>query len=98
MRPGSTAPNPVLSTIKYFREEYQSILKTNIVAGVCSELFISPCENSCPANVNIPGYISLIASGRFICIQPDSPGKSFSLCAAGSVPIHVKTDAVEHRR
>src|SRR5659263_219185 len=35
-------------------------------AGVCSALFISPCENACPANVNVPGYMSLIAAGRFI--------------------------------
>ena len=44
---GQTAPNPVLSTIKYFREEYQSILVKYCRAGVCSELFISPRENSC---------------------------------------------------
>jgi NADH-quinone oxidoreductase subunit F len=64
---GQTAPNPVLSTIKYFREEYEEHIKKNYCrAGVCSDLFISPCENSCPANVNIPGYLSLIAAGRFI--------------------------------
>ncbi len=64
---GQTAPNPVLSTIKYFREEYEEhIYKKHCRAGICSELFISPCENSCPANVNIPGYLSLIAAGRFI--------------------------------
>lgn len=64
---GQTAPNPVLSTIKYFRDEYEEhIHKKYCRAGVCSELFISPCENACPANVNIPGYLNLIASGRFI--------------------------------
>ncbi|HHY81917.1 MAG TPA: FAD-dependent oxidoreductase [Clostridiales bacterium] len=64
---GQTAPNPVLSTIKYFREEYEAHIKHKYCrAGVCSDLFISPCENACPANVNIPGYLSLIASGRFI--------------------------------
>jgi len=64
---GQTAPNPVLSTIKYFREEYEEhIRKKYCRAGVCSDLFISPCENACPANVNIPGYLSLIAAGRFI--------------------------------
>lgn len=64
---GQTAPNPVLSTIKYFREEYEEhINKKYCRAGVCSDLFISPCENSCPANVNIPGYLSLIAAGRLI--------------------------------
>ena len=64
---GQTAPNPVFSTIKYFREEYEEhIHKKHCRAGVCADLFISPCENSCPANVNIPGYLSLIAAGRFI--------------------------------
>ena len=60
---GQTAPNPVLSTIKYFREEYEEHIKKKYCrAGVCSDLFISPCENTCPANVNIPGYLALIAS------------------------------------
>lgn len=64
---GQTAPNPVLSTIRYFRNEYEEHIKNKYCrAGVCSELFISPCENTCPANVNVPGYIALIAAGRFI--------------------------------
>ncbi|HYE67934.1 MAG TPA: FAD-dependent oxidoreductase, partial [Anaerovoracaceae bacterium] len=62
---GQTAPNPVLSTIKYFRDEYDEHIRQKYCrAGVCSELFISPCENACPANVNVPGYISLVAAGR----------------------------------
>ncbi len=64
---GQTAPNPVLSTINNFRTEYEEHIKNKYCrAGICSDLFISPCENSCPANVNIPGYLSLIAAGRFI--------------------------------
>ena len=64
---GKTAPNPVLSTIKYFREEYEEHIRQKYCrAGVCSDMFISPCENTCPANVNIPGYLSLIAAGRFL--------------------------------
>ncbi len=64
---GQTAPNPVLSTIKYFREEYEEHIKNKYCrAGVCSELFISPCENTCPANINVPGYLRLIAAGRFV--------------------------------
>ncbi len=64
---GQTAPNPILSTIENFREEYEEhINKKRCSAGVCASMFISPCENTCPANINIPGYISLIASGRFI--------------------------------
>ena len=62
---GQTAPNPVLSTIKYFREEYdEHIRDKKCRAGVCADLFISPCENACPAGVNVPGYIALIAQGR----------------------------------
>lgn len=64
---GQTAPNPVLSTIKYFREEYDEHIRNKYCrAGVCGDLFISPCENTCPANVNVPGYMALIAEGRFV--------------------------------
>ncbi len=64
---GKTAPNPVLSTIKYFRDEYEEhIQDKHCRAGVCSDLFISPCENTCPAHVNIPGYLALISAGRFL--------------------------------
>jgi NADH-quinone oxidoreductase subunit F len=64
---GQTAPNPVLSTIRYFRNEFEEHIKNKYCrAGVCSDLFISPCENTCPANVNVPGYLSLVAAGRFI--------------------------------
>lgn len=62
---GQTAPNPVLSTIKYFREEYDEHIKYKYCrAGVCADMFISPCQNACPAGVNVPGYIALIAAGR----------------------------------
>jgi NADH-quinone oxidoreductase subunit F len=62
---GQTAPNPVLSTIKYFREEYDEHIRNKYCrAGVCSDLFLSPCENACPAGVNVPGYIALIAANR----------------------------------
>lgn len=62
---GQTAPNPVLSTIKYFREEYDEHIKYKYCrSGVCSELFLSPCENACPASVNVPGYLALIAAGK----------------------------------
>ncbi len=63
---GQTAPNPVLSTIKYFREEYEAhIIDKRCPAGVCADLFIAPCENACPANVDVPAYIAHIAEGRY---------------------------------
>jgi NADH-quinone oxidoreductase subunit F len=62
---GQTAPNPVLSTINHFRHEYdEHIHQKYCRAGVCSDLFISPCQNACPAHVNVPGYVALIAAGR----------------------------------
>lgn len=36
---GKTAPNPVLSTLKYFREEYEAHINDKCCpAGVCSDL------------------------------------------------------------
>lgn len=64
---GQTAPNPVLSTIKHFREEFEEhIYQKYCRAGICSELYRSPCENDCPADIFIPGYMSLIATGKYI--------------------------------
>ncbi|HZJ77958.1 MAG TPA: NADH-ubiquinone oxidoreductase-F iron-sulfur binding region domain-containing protein [Clostridia bacterium] len=64
---GQTAPNPVLSTIRYFRDEFEEHIRNKYCrAGVCADLFISPCENTCPANVNVPGYMALVAAGRFL--------------------------------
>jgi len=64
---GQTAANPVVSTIKNFREEFEEHIKyKKCRAGVCSDLFTSPCQNTCPAGVNVPGYTALIAEGRFV--------------------------------
>ncbi|MFA6201040.1 MAG: NADH-ubiquinone oxidoreductase-F iron-sulfur binding region domain-containing protein [Bacteroidales bacterium] len=63
---GQTAPNPILSTIRFFRNEYEEhINKKHCRAGVCASMFTSPCVNTCPANVNVNGYVALIAAGRF---------------------------------
>lgn len=62
---GQTAPNPVLSTLKYFRQEYENhIINKHCDAGVCANLQTSPCRNACPANVFVPGYITLLSAGR----------------------------------
>jgi len=58
-------PNPVLSTIRYFRKEYEDhIYNHRCTAGVCSALFKSPCQNACPVEMDIPSYIALIRDGR----------------------------------
>jgi len=64
---GQTAPNPVLTTLRYFRDEYEAhILHGKCAASVCQELFLAPCQNTCPAETNVPGYIQLIKEGRFV--------------------------------
>jgi NADH-quinone oxidoreductase subunit F len=63
---GQTAPNPVLSTIRHFGYEYvEHIRDKRCRAGVCPELVHAPCESACPANVDIPGYISLVSEKRY---------------------------------
>jgi NADH-quinone oxidoreductase subunit F len=63
---GQTSPNPVLSTIRYFRDEYEShIMKHHCSAAVCKGLVEAPCSHTCPAGVNVPRYIRLIADKRY---------------------------------
>ncbi|MFX0115476.1 MAG: NADH-ubiquinone oxidoreductase-F iron-sulfur binding region domain-containing protein, partial [Candidatus Hodarchaeota archaeon] len=63
---GQTAPNPLLSTIQYFRDEYEAhIIDKRCPAGVCQALFRAPCQNACPVELDIPGYIAFIKEGRF---------------------------------
>ena len=63
---GQTAPNPVMTTLKYFRHEYEEhIREKRCHAGTCESLFPALCENSCPLHMNIPGYIELIKEERW---------------------------------
>jgi NADH-quinone oxidoreductase subunit F len=63
---GQTASNPVLATIRQFRKEYEDhVYHKRCAAGVCQDLFLSPCQNACPVGMDVPGYISMIAAGRF---------------------------------
>jgi NADH-quinone oxidoreductase subunit F len=63
---GQTAPNPVLTTIRYFRDEYEAHIKyKRCPAVVCKEIISSPCQHTCPIDTEAPVYISLIAEGRF---------------------------------
>ncbi len=62
---GQSAPNPVLTTIRHFREEYEDhIIARRCQAGVCQELALSPCENSCPLRMNIPRFLDLFQQDR----------------------------------
>jgi NADH-quinone oxidoreductase subunit F len=62
---GQTAPNPILSTIKYFRHEYEAhIYDKKCPAVVCSKLFKSPCQHACPIEMDVPAYMALVRANR----------------------------------
>jgi NADH-quinone oxidoreductase subunit F len=63
---GKTAPNPVLTTLKYFRHEYEAhVLEKRCPANVCKRLTPSPCQRACPAGIDVPSYVAYIAQGKF---------------------------------
>ena len=63
---GQTAPNPVLSAIRHFRKEFEEHIRDkHCAAGVCTGLVRAPCQSSCPASVDVPGFVSLIGEGRY---------------------------------
>lgn len=64
---GQTAPNPVLNTIRYFRKEYEDhIEKKHCDTSICASLFMAPCQNACPAEVDVPQYIEYIQRGMYV--------------------------------
>ncbi|WP_301101654.1 FAD-dependent oxidoreductase [Propionivibrio sp.] len=84
---GQTAPNPVLTTLRYFRRDYEEHLRTRRCrAGVCEKLFLSPCENSCPLHMRIPEFLELTKRGRIadaaemIWLDNPLPGSTGRIC------------------
>ena len=64
---GQTCPNPVLTTLNYFMDEYEAHIKEKqCPAAVCDSLMISPCQHTCPAGINIPKYVAHIAAGEYL--------------------------------
>ncbi len=63
---GKTAPNPVMSTLRYFRDEYEAHIRDRqCPALVCPGLVPAPCQMACPAGIDIPSYVALIGHGRY---------------------------------
>ncbi|MHB9033108.1 MAG: FAD-dependent oxidoreductase [Anaerolineae bacterium] len=63
---GQLTPGPVLSALRYFREEFEEhILEKRCPAGACKELVRAPCANACPAGVDVPSYLSLVSEGKY---------------------------------
>ena len=81
---GQTASNPVLSTMRYFNDEYkQHILQKRCEAFVCKELVGAPCQSACPIGTEAWRYIAHIERGEYedayIAIREANPFPS--VCA-----------------
>lgn len=62
---GQSAPNSVLTALRHFRHEFEDhIREKRCHAGVCSDLAVAPCENSCPLHMNIPRFLQLFKEDR----------------------------------
>ena len=63
---GQSAPNPVLSTLRYFREEYERHIKDKRCdAFVCKDLVGAPCQAACPLGTEAWRYVAHIGKGEY---------------------------------
>jgi len=63
---GQAAPNPALSTLKYFRDEYIAHIKDKKCdAAICTELTGAPCQATCPLGTEAWRYIAHIQRGEY---------------------------------
>ena len=63
---GQSAPNPVLSTLRYFRSEFERhINDARCDAFVCRGLVGAACATACPIGTEAWRYIAHIARGEF---------------------------------
>ncbi len=97
---GQTAANPVLSTLRYFRPEYEKhVVERRCPAMVCKEIVSAPCQYACPIDQEASSYIGLVAQKKhaeaFRVIRKDNPLPSVcgrvcsrpceSVCRAGEI-------------
>lgn len=72
---GYEAANMVLNGVQGFRDDYEEhVLRGRCIFGLEQPV---PCVSLCPAGVDVPGYIALIAEGRYAdavrLIRKDNP-------------------------
>ena len=90
---GGSAPNPVLSTLRYFRQEYLAHIKDHrCPAGVCKELVSHTidetctgchlCLKPCPTNAITGSLKALHSIDQVKCIQC---GACYQICKFDSI-------------
>ena len=94
---GTTAPNPVLTTIRYFRDEYEAHIKDKrCPAGVCKELITylivdekcpgcRLCEKACPT-----GAITFVQKKKPVILEQDKCikcGACYDVCKLDAIMI-----------
>lgn len=63
---GQLTPGPVMSALRFFEQEFlEHIVNKNCPAGQCKALVRAKCINACPAGVESPAYLALVAQGRY---------------------------------
>lgn len=94
---GSTAPNPVLTSLRYFRDEYETHIKEHrCPAGVCKELITYSiidekcpgcglCVKACPQGAIIPaGKKEPVSLDQSLCIKC---GACYDACNLAAIAI-----------
>jgi NADH-quinone oxidoreductase subunit F len=62
---GQLTPGPIKSALRYFRSEFEEhILEKRCPSGVCQALVMARCVNACPAEIDIPSWVALVAQGK----------------------------------
>jgi NADH-quinone oxidoreductase subunit F len=63
---GQSAANPVLSTLRYFRHEYERHIRDRRCdAYVCKDLVGAPCQAACPLGTEVWRYVAHIQRGEY---------------------------------
>ncbi len=63
---GQSASNPVLSTLRYFRDEYERHIRDKRCdAFVCKDLVGAPCQSACPLGTEAWRYTAHISRGEY---------------------------------
>jgi NADH-quinone oxidoreductase subunit F len=78
---GKTAPNPILTTLRYFREEYEAHLEGRCPAGRCAKLVAyevgdecigcTKCAQVCPVNAIAPDPFRRHRIDSDLCVRCD---------------------------